>query len=128
MKKALVSTKEPIDTGFRVVEVVDAGREFEVHSSFIWVDCPDTVFADDIYDLGTATFSKRQIEVAPLASQARDLRDVLLQTSDFSQLPDVQAQMTPELRAAWVEYRQLLRDITAQPGFPLEIVWPEKPV
>jgi hypothetical protein len=28
---------------------------------------------------------------------------------------------------AWAEYRQELRDITSQPGFPWEIGWPEMP-
>jgi hypothetical protein len=27
----------------------------------------------------------------------------------------------------WVDYRQQLRDITNQLGFPYEIMWPEKP-
>jgi len=31
--------------------------------------------------------------------------------------------MTPE----WATYRQALRDITAQEGFPYEVVWPPKP-
>lgn len=29
--------------------------------------------------------------------------------------------------AAWVSYRQALRDITAQEGFPYSVVWPAKP-
>lgn len=29
--------------------------------------------------------------------------------------------------AAWAQYRQALRDITKQPGFPMSVVWPEAP-
>lgn len=47
----------------------------------------------------------------------------LLNETDWTQLPDV-----PEAtRTKWQEYRQALRDITAQPGFPETIVWPELP-
>ena len=46
-KKALVSTIEtagnPANPGNRVLEVVDAGQEFETHSSLQWHDCPDNV-------------------------------------------------------------------------------------
>ena len=46
-KKALVSTIEtagnPANPGNRVLEVVDAGQEFETHLSLQWHDCPDNV-------------------------------------------------------------------------------------
>ncbi|WP_443111516.1 phage tail assembly chaperone [Burkholderia sp. FERM BP-3421] len=29
--------------------------------------------------------------------------------------------------ALWVEYRQKLRDVTIQPGFPFNVEWPEAP-
>lgn len=50
-------------------------------------------------------------------------RNQMLMESDWTQLPDV-----PEsTRSAWVEYRQALRDITDQHGFPDSILWPVKP-
>jgi len=48
-KKALVSTQEPRgkdDSGYRVLEVVEAGNEFEVHPSLEWKDCPDNIETD----------------------------------------------------------------------------------
>lgn len=54
----------------------------------------------------------------------RTKRSQLLADSDWTQLPDVPL-VTKE---AWTSYRQALRDITAQPGFPLNIVWPTPPV
>jgi hypothetical protein len=54
---------------------------------------------------------------------ARQKRDQLLKESDWTQNPDV-----PESTSSrWVVYRQALRDITEQPGYPMEIVWPEPP-
>jgi hypothetical protein len=61
-KKALVSTTEPRgkdNSGYRVLEVVEAGNEFEVHSSLNWKDCADTVEMDKYwYDPSTNTFKK----------------------------------------------------------------------
>lgn len=56
-------------------------------------------------------------------SQARAARDRLLVASDWTQLPDVPA----ATKEAWATYRQALRDITAQPGYPLNVNWPEAP-
>ena len=46
-KKALVSIVEqagnPADPGYRVLEVVNPGEEFEVHSDLQWHDCGDNV-------------------------------------------------------------------------------------
>lgn len=51
------------------------------------------------------------------------LRQQLLQKTDWTQLPDV-----PEsTRLAYVEYRQALRDITEQDGFPDNVIWPNYP-
>jgi hypothetical protein len=63
--------------------------------------------------------------VAPDAVQkiCRGRRDLLLIASDWTQLPDVPL----PTKQAWATYRQALRDITDQPGFPLEVVWPEPP-
>lgn len=48
-KKALVSTVEPRgenDSGYRVIEVVEASNTFETHSSLEWKDCPDYIEVD----------------------------------------------------------------------------------
>lgn len=57
-----------------------------------------------------------------LANAARAKRDALIKETDFYVLPDYPA--APEGIA---EYRQALRDITEQPGFPHSIDWPQMP-
>ena len=52
-------------------------------------------------------------------------RHNLLNSSDWTQMPDVD--LMPEVKQAWVTYRQALRDITDQPNFPDEITWPVSP-
>lgn len=59
-----------------------------------------------------------------MANDVRIERDLLLQASDWTQLPDV-PQATKDL---WAPYRQALRDIPLQPGFPASIIWPKRPV
>lgn len=50
-------------------------------------------------------------------------RDRLLVNSDWTQLPDVPL----ATKEAWTIYRQQLRDISTQVGFPTQIEWPTKP-
>lgn len=58
-----------------------------------------------------------------LLQSIRDQRNNLLKESDWTQLPDI-----PEsIKNSWSNYRQQLRDIPQQPGFPQNVVWPEKP-
>ena len=52
-------------------------------------------------------------------------RDQLLAESDYYVLPDYPS--TEEGLEAVKTYRQALRDITAQEGFPKEVEWPDKP-
>jgi len=56
-----------------------------------------------------------------LASELRNQRDRLLSDTDWMALSD--NTMTP----AWASYRQALRDITGQAGFPYSVNWPTKP-
>jgi len=51
----------------------------------------------------------------------RNQRDSLLQQTDWMAMSD--NTMSP----AWTAYRQELRDVTAQTGFPFTVEWPSKP-
>jgi hypothetical protein len=54
----------------------------------------------------------------------RGQRNGLLLASDWTQLPDV-----PEgVAGVWAQYRQNLRDVPQQAGFPAAIEWPAQPV
>jgi hypothetical protein len=67
----------------------------------------------------------RQEEHNTLAAEARNKRDELLAKTDKTQIPD--SPLSDGTRAEYQAYRQLLRDIPEQPGFPYEVTWPEKP-
>lgn len=60
--------------------------------------------------------------VDKLSRVARADRDQLLAEYDWTQVADA-----PVDQAAWANYRQALRDITTQEGFPENIIWPKQP-
>lgn len=57
------------------------------------------------------------------ALSIRQQRNDMLKDSDWTQIIDATAD-----KAAWATYRQALRDVTAQAGFPWTITWPTPPV
>lgn len=56
--------------------------------------------------------------------QARSDRAQLLRDTDWTQMPD--AQLTAAQKSAMAAYRQTLRDMPAQPGWP-NLPWPAIP-
>lgn len=59
---------------------------------------------------------------AAQAQSIRDQRKTKLADSDWTQVAD-----SPVDKEAWAAYRQALRDITVQAGFPWDINWPVAP-
>jgi hypothetical protein len=100
-------------------------------------DLPFTASPDDCEEHGRAIFAAAVAgEYGPVAEfvpyvptqeeKAATIhaeRDALLAATDWTQLPDV-----PEaIREAYAVYRQALRDIPQQVGFPDVVEWPVKP-
>ena len=61
-------------------------------------------------------------DAAGRSAQVRSERNTKLAASDWTQLADSTAN-----KAAWATYRQALRDVTEQSGFPWTIDWPTQP-
>jgi hypothetical protein len=59
---------------------------------------------------------------AEQAKSVRQQRTEKLKDTDWTQVADA-----PVDKAAWAAYRQELRDITAQAGFPWNVTWPTQP-
>jgi hypothetical protein len=77
-------------------------------------------------------YSKREwedcdIEQKIIIAQQRILsnRQELLLSSDWTQIPN--GPLTQQQQEAWAIYRQQLRDIPQQSGYPLNVVWPVPP-
>ena len=113
--KALILDKKVVDL---------SEKEFDVSSSFTWVDCDDTVKNGYTYDNSKFTApSEPTISDEYLAILARQERNTLLKESDWTQSRDV----TLSNDADWKTYRKSLRDVPSQSGFPKTITWPTTP-
>jgi hypothetical protein len=74
------------------------------------------------YQVVALTPEEQRVNIEAQSKLIRAQRDQHLKDSDFSQLTD-----SPVDKATWAVYRQNLRDLTKQPGFPWTITWPEQP-
>jgi hypothetical protein len=54
-----------------------------------------------------------------------DKRQKLLYSTDWTQIPN--GPLTQQQQEAWAVYRQQLRDIPEQSGYPFNVVWPTPP-
>ena len=85
------------------------------------------VFADTTVDGVTTTAAEHEaaykaIKDAEQASAVRQTRSDRLADCDWTQVAD-----SPVDKAVWATYRQALRDITTQEGFPWSVTWPDAP-
>jgi hypothetical protein len=74
------------------------------------------------WSVSPASEDEITLRTAKQAETVREQRNKKLADSDWTQLSDA-----PVDQGAWTIYRQELRDITGQDGFPWAITWPETP-
>jgi hypothetical protein len=70
----------------------------------------------------TQTWSLQELPEQQANDNIRAERDRRLAKCDWSQLSDAPVDST-----AWATYRQALRDLPSQSGFPFNITWPTQP-
>lgn len=84
---------------------------------------------EDLVLVNKKLFPKSKIPseeiIAEKADKIRQIRNVSLSQSDWTQMPDNALSETQ--REKWKTYRQTLRDITLQPDFPNKITFPPTP-
>ena len=81
------------------------------------------IFVDN--EEATAAEQEAAYKAAKDAEQAKSIREQRnqkLKDCDWTQVADA-----PVDKAAWAVYRQALRDVTSQEGFPWTVTWPEAP-
>ena len=79
------------------------------------------IFEDDASISDWPDFQTTQPDTTAInATQVRAERDALLETSDTMALAD-------RITDGWRTYRQALRDVPAQSGFPNSVTWPVEP-
>lgn len=107
------------------VEVWDAQpAETADHKWFPHTDGEHVRIDDTIAPDGTVT---NKADTPPSLEEIKTERNLLLQESDFTQLPDISDSILAGTKAEWATYRQALRDVPDnldENGFP---VWPTMP-
>lgn len=88
-----------------------------------WCNENDALIEDrgDYYEV----VAKPELSAEELATNIRMLRDAKLSATDYLVVPDYPIS-SEELQVV-KEYRQALRDIPQQAGFPKAVEWPEEP-
>lgn len=80
------------------------------------------IFTDGETTAAEQEAAYKAIKDAEQAKSVRQSRSDKLAECDWTQVAD-----SPVDKTAWATYRQALRDITTQAGFPWNIVWPTQP-
>lgn len=150
-----IKVENDIPVGFAVTE--DNLKQLFPNHNFPTIYTPDNIkpFGFAIYEwsqVPRAFYPNKPVEVTPIlrdgiyyqtwtiqemseaekqsatekkAIEVRAERNYKLALSDWTQLADVS--LSQEQKQAWNTYRQALRDITSQAGFPWNISWPTQP-
>ena len=94
-----------------------------------WVHTPadssDNVAPKDVFVRDIAIYLTDAEYDTVLAASARQKRDRIIAATDYLVTPDYP--IDPDRFAKVKTYRQALRDIPEQSGFPRTITWPDKP-
>ena len=107
--------------------VVRNGVEQDANGNWVWAWTENDMFQEYTDDDDNVVTVQDQIDAkvaadnAALEAAERATRDDLLKATDHYGLSDV------SMTEAMTAYRQALRDVPQQEGFPQTITWPTKP-
>lgn len=121
----------------RIVTTIDIDSQININESYV-----DGIYDDSLYYIQNnqpVVFPKKPNEYAifdwsihqwvsdinAASSSVLNTRNKLLYDSDWTQLPN--GPLTQEVQQEWAVYRQALRDITTQSGYPFNVIWPVPP-
>jgi hypothetical protein len=98
-----------IEIDFNIGKPQFSGQVFK-YSTRSWVDKRSP---EEIYDLSV--------------NSVKTQRNIFLQASDWTDTASAPARLGQEMYQNWQTYRQELRDVTSQSGYPFNVVWPTPP-
>ena len=127
----LVSFAEQISENtllsYGVAPVIMTGAEYDpvtqVAEQNGCVYNPDRQRWETAWSVRFKTSEELAQEYETKAAQVRQERNAKLAASDWTQGKDI----PDSVSAPWATYRQELRDLTEQEGFPFNVVWPQEP-
>lgn len=102
-------------------EAIPVQREPFTTYATRWVKGEDLLYREEIVTAAVDEAAKAE----SLAQAVRADRDARLASTDWTQLLD--CPLDDLDMVLWQSYRQALRDVPQQAGFPNEVEWPEEP-
>lgn len=124
---------EPLSNGLTLVRVYEDEQEV-TREAVSNMDTPWHGYSYTTYetvtqvpqaavDVDTWAALVKQADYDTAAAAVRAERDKLIAATDWTVLGDAKT-----VKADWETYRQALRDVPEQAGFPYAVVWPTPPV
>lgn len=113
---------EPFEFGlFEYSQVPDDLERYEKLVEGIPSQADNGIYYQKWLKIAMSDEERSEADIAR-AEAARHERDFYLSFSDWTQLPDATVDAS-----TWQVYRQSLRDVPSQSGFPWEVSWPQRP-
>jgi hypothetical protein len=117
----------PQATGGTIYQYSQASGVEQIDGKWYTKHILGPVFIDTTVEGVTTTAAEHEaaykaIKDAEQAKSVRQSRSDKLADCDWTQVADA-----PVDKAVWATYRQALRDITTQDGFPWSVTWPDAP-
>ena len=100
-------------------------KELYYFQNDIPIRIPDAPDKNSVFNYITKEW---EVDLVLASRKVLNIRQQLLQESDWTDTVSAQTRLGIELYNSWQIYRQALRDITIQEGFPLAVNWPQAPV
>ena len=124
----VLAAPKPETTGY--TQAVRNGATQDANGNWVQAWSVVDMFADTTEDGVTTTKAEHEAAYqadldAKAAESVRTQRDAKLEESDWMVIRSAETGVA--LPTEWATYRQALRDITDQIGFPNEINWPVEP-
>lgn len=121
------SPSTEVFTEFGVVRVVVTGAPERDHATQKVVEGTPVFVSqrnrwEQLWEIKAASEQEITERNQAKAADIRSQRNNRISLCDWTQLPDA-----PVDKEAWATYRQALRDLTNQQGFPWDIQWPLSP-
>jgi hypothetical protein len=88
----------------------------------------DGTVATQTWELRDMSDQEKADVTANALISARSIQRSLLATSDWTEMPSVQAKKDQTWKDAWAAYRTAVRDADKQTTWPLGPVWPVEPI
>ena len=112
----------PLNSGLSLIEI----NEYVIQDSFvensIVVAMPPKPNGCYVFNYATKQWDQ---DFDKQTNEIKNQRDQLLSQSDWTQIPN--NPLTIAKQQEWASYRQQLRDIPSQSGYPFNVIWPVQP-